>query len=59
MHGVGHQLRSDDKYSHVRGLFSCNGELVLHLKLERSLRALKAMRGRAERHPRWASHIDA
>lgn len=28
-------------------------------KLERSLRALKAMRGRAERHPRWASHIDA
>jgi sugar phosphate isomerase/epimerase len=28
-------------------------------KLERSLRALKDMRGRAERHPHWASHIDA
>ncbi|MET0981363.1 MAG: TIM barrel protein [Telluria sp.] len=28
-------------------------------KLERSLRALKDMRGRAVRHPRWASHIDA
>jgi sugar phosphate isomerase/epimerase len=28
-------------------------------KLERSLRALKDMRGRAERHPHWASYIDA
>ena len=28
-------------------------------KLERSLRALKAMRTHAERHPRWANHIDA
>jgi sugar phosphate isomerase/epimerase len=28
-------------------------------KLERSLHALKAMRSRAEHHPRWAKHIDA
>jgi sugar phosphate isomerase/epimerase len=28
-------------------------------KLERSLRAMKDMRGRAEGHPGWASHIDA
>jgi hypothetical protein len=28
-------------------------------KLERSLHALKAMRRRAEHHPRWAKHIDA
>jgi sugar phosphate isomerase/epimerase len=28
-------------------------------KLQRSLRALKDMHGRAERHPDWASHIDA
>jgi sugar phosphate isomerase/epimerase len=28
-------------------------------KLERSLRALKAMRDHAEHYPRWASHIDA
>lgn len=30
-----------------------------YLKLERSLRAMKDMRSRAERHPHWAGHIDA
>lgn len=30
-----------------------------YCKLERSLRALKSMRERAEQHPRWARHIDA
>jgi sugar phosphate isomerase/epimerase len=29
-----------------------------YIKLERSLRALKSMHERAERHPLWASHID-
>jgi hypothetical protein len=28
-------------------------------KLDRSLRALKDMRTRVERHPGWASHLDA
>jgi sugar phosphate isomerase/epimerase len=46
-------------YTGMLGYLGWNEGGDAYNKLERSLRALRDMRGRAERHPHWGSHMDA
>jgi sugar phosphate isomerase/epimerase len=46
-------------YTGMLGYLGWNEGGDAYNKLERSLRALRDMRSRAERHPHWGSHMDA